>query len=41
MQLSFIEYQLYSIVGRIQELKPTKREIKEIKDLIDRYGLII
>jgi len=41
MELSFIEDRLRGIVERIQELNPTKKELKEIEDLIDCYGLII
>lgn len=38
-ELSFIEGEITNIVCEIQDLKPTKKELKEgVQDLINWYG---
>lgn len=40
-KLSFIEGEIMNIVCEIQDLKPTKKELKEgVQDLINWYGRI-
>lgn len=41
MEHDFIESQLWDLVGQIQKLKPTKKELKNgVQDLINWYGII-